>query len=524
MVPTALGASPLTRGKPRLIRARAASSGRIPAHAGKTHQPRPGNSRPRAHPRSRGENCVRSLRNTGVLGASPLTRGKRDVQPPSGVHEGRIPAHAGKTMPQSTGDRQFWAHPRSRGENGWPERHITPNQGASPLTRGKPRLNVIYKTIARRIPAHAGKTLRHGTATVRAAAHPRSRGENPSFGISSAVGEGASPLTRGKPEMGCLPRRKAGRIPAHAGKTLSTPRSGIHRRAHPRSRGENAQMNCAQSIWYGASPLTRGKRGLRRPGPARAGRIPAHAGKTHPPPGCPRRARAHPRSRGENRSAPNRAESRGGASPLTRGKPQCAESSRIKRGRIPAHAGKTPGHNHARRALRAHPRSRGENQGGQGGCPGPRGASPLTRGKRVEGFHEEFREGRIPAHAGKTPGGYFTFEADWAHPRSRGENCASLFALIFFSGASPLTRGKHRRRRTNQRTDRRIPAHAGKTMDYAHGVGNGPAHPRSRGENWRTCGWFLSGWGASPLTRGKRLGPFSVVERLGRIPAHAGKT
>ena len=214
----------------------------------------------------------------------------------------------------------------------------------------------------------------------------------------------------------------------------------------------------------------------------------------------------------------------GGASPLTRGKPQCAESSRIKRGRIPAHAGKTPGHNHARRALRAHPRSRGENQGGQGGCPGPRGASPLTRGKRVEGFHEEFREGRIPAHAGKTPGGYFTFEADWAHPRSRGENCASLFALIFFSGASPLTRGKHRRRRTNQRTDRRIPAHAGKTMDYAHGVGNGPAHPRSRGENWRTCGWFLSGWGASPLTRGKRLGPFSVVERLGRIPAHAGKT
>ena len=158
VVPTALGASPLTRGKPRLIRARAASSGRIPAHAGKTHQPRPGNSRPRAHPRSRGENCVRSLRNTGVLGASPLTRGKRDVQPPSGVHEGRIPAHAGKTMPQSTGDRQFWAHPRSRGENGWPERHITPNQGASPLTRGKPRLNVIYKTIARRIPAHAGKT------------------------------------------------------------------------------------------------------------------------------------------------------------------------------------------------------------------------------------------------------------------------------------------------------------------------------------------------------------------------------
>ena len=402
MVPTALGASPLTRGKPRLIRARAASSGRIPAHAGKTHQPRPGNSRPRAHPRSRGENCVRSLRNTGVLGASPLTRGKRDVQPPSGVHEGRIPAHAGKTMPQSTGDRQFWAHPRSRGENGWPERHITPNQGASPLTRGKHGRDRRGCQPRGRIPAHAGKTLRHGTATVRAAAHPRSRGENPSFGISSAVGEGASPLTRGKPEMGCLPRRKAGRIPAHAGKTLSTPRSGIHRRAHPRSRGENAQMNCAQSIWYGASPLTRGKPEREQAETSSARRIPAHAGKTMQWWCQYGDLGAHPRSRGENRSAPNRAESRGGASPLTRGKPQGITTRAAPFGRIPAHAGKTKEGKVAVLALGAHPRSRGENASRVSTRSFARGASPLTRGKRPAVTSPSRPIGRIPAHAGKT--------------------------------------------------------------------------------------------------------------------------
>ena len=175
-------------------------------------------------------------------------------------------------------------------------------------------------------------------------------------------------------------------------------------------------------------------------------------------------------------------------------------------------------------ATGAHPRSRGENAQAWNSDCARRGASPLTRGKPIVRYIQCGRRGRIPAHAGKTRNGVSPASQGWAHPRSRGENCASLFALIFFSGASPLTRGKHRRRRTNQRTDRRIPAHAGKTMDYAHGVGNGPAHPRSRGENWRTCGWFLSGWGASPLTRGKRLGPFSVVERLGRIPAHAGKT
>ena len=234
-------------------------------------------------------------------------------------------------------------------------------RGASPLTRGKRLARTPHHTQPRRIPAHAGKTEVECDLQNNSTAHPRSRGENMDVTVEDASHGGASPLTRGKPEMGCLPRRKAGRIPAHAGKTLSTPRSGIHRRAHPRSRGENAQMNCAQSIWYGASPLTRGKRGLRRPGPARAGRIPAHAGKTHPPPGCPRRARAHPRSRGENGGPGRITGPRPGASPLTRGKPEREQAETSSARRIPAHAGKTMQWWCQYGDLGAHPRSRGEN-------------------------------------------------------------------------------------------------------------------------------------------------------------------
>ena len=233
--------------------------------------------------------------------------------------------------------------------------------------------------------------------------------------------------------------------------------------AHPRSRGENAQAWNSDCARRGASPLTRGKPIVRYIQCGRRGRIPAHAGKTRNGVSPASQGWAHPRSRGENAFHPAIGHTQTGASPLTRGKraDELRPVDLVRR--IPAHAGKTPGHNHARRALRAHPRSRGENHAVVVPVRGPGGASPLTRGKLRVLVRADLLLGRIPAHAGKTP--------------------------------PP----------TDESTNR-------------------PAHPRSRGENWRTCGWFLSGWGASPLTRGKRLGPFSVVERLGRIPAHAGKT
>ena len=324
--------------------------------------------------------------------------------------------------------------------------------------------------------------------------------------------------------MGCLPRRKAGRIPAHAGKTLSTPRSGIHRRAHPRSRGENAQMNCAQSIWYGASPLTRGKRGLRRPGPARAGRIPAHAGKTHPPPGCPRRARAHPRSRGENGGPGRITGPRPGASPLTRGKPEREQAETSSARRIPAHAGKTMQWWCQYGDLGAHPRSRGENRSAPNRAESRGGASPLTRGKPQGITTRAAPFGRIPAHAGKTKEGKVAVLALGAHPRSRGENTAADGRINEPTGASPLTRGKQWITHMVSAMVRRIPAHAGKTGEHAVGSFRGGAHPRSRGENVLVLSQLLSAWGASPLTRGKHDFELRVRLLVGRIPAHAGKT
>ena len=73
--------------------------------------------------------------------------------------------------------------------------------------------------------------------------------------------------------------------------------------AHPRSRGENVKVSVVADTKKGASPLTRGKHAARVNRRVEHGRIPAHAGKTSKPP-CPSSSNgAHPRSRGENQVA-----------------------------------------------------------------------------------------------------------------------------------------------------------------------------------------------------------------------------
>ena len=166
-------------------------------------------------------------------------------------------------------------------------------KGSSPLTRGKPNLPVNWVCCCGLIPAHAGKTsyldqrgklccwfvrlLRIGLIPAHAGktlclafcllvvwAHPRSRGENKFPGERREYGYGSSPLTRGKPSLPDGERTGGGLIPAHAGKTGPRARSPRHRRAHPRSRGENLAPQGGAHPQRGSSPLTRGKHTRRR--------------------------------------------------------------------------------------------------------------------------------------------------------------------------------------------------------------------------------------------------------------------
>ena len=152
----------------------------------------------------------------------------------------------------------------------------------------------------------------------------------------------------------------------------------------------------------GSSPLTRGKRPRRHQRGYGLGLIPAHAGKTGPPRRSAGRSRAHPRSRGENRSGLLSATMRTGSSPLTRGKRDLVGIVKVVSRLIPAHAGKTRSVASMSTVRPAHPRSRGENHIECVAAVQFGGSSPLTRGKRDPAADRTNRGRLIPAHAGKT--------------------------------------------------------------------------------------------------------------------------
>ena len=437
----------------------------IPAHAGKTRLRRPTGLSCRAHPRSRGENRVFRVTVICLSGSSPLTRGKPSVIRVARDPLGLIPAHAGKTSVSTLIPIPRTAHPRSRGENGLPHWGCWLYRGSSPLTRGKPLGAQALHGAAGLIPAHAGKTCPPSLATISAPAHPRSRGENSTRPHKRTIFRGSSPLTRGKPSERACASYLTGLIPAHAGKTSWRAERTQTREAHPRSRGENYIDVIPSMKGFGSSPLTRGKRGVQPGDPAARRLIPAHAGKTAPLRRLSHRTPAHPRSRGENASPSCRGKSLSGSSPLTRGKRGVRGAWRGRRGLIPAHAGKTGHPGAPLRHTTAHPRSRGENGRRLLVRTRTSGSSPLTRGKRLNSIPHAVRHRLIPAHAGKTGHPGAPLLTSTAHPRSRGENVHGQCFYDRAPGSSPLTRGKPPAYRRDRGRRRLIPAHAGKTMN-----------------------------------------------------------
>ena len=214
--------------------------------------------------------------------------------------------------------------------------------------------------------------------------------------------------------------------------------------------------------------------------------------------------RAHPRSRGENEHPLTLTCRPGGSSPLTRGKRFEGLAVDGRAGLIPAHAGKTASLKWRSLPTAAHPRSRGENR-----------------------FHDRCRghaDWLIPAHAGKTGLKPPKTSRDTAHPRSRGENYVVFTPGVGQSGSSPLTRGKPTLTLRSVMSVRLIPAHAGKTRSCTRRTRGRWAHPRSRGENDAFARAFDLAVGSSPLTRGKPSGCRTAPGRRRLIPAHAGKT
>ena len=275
------GSSPLMRGKLDAELSAQVDDGLIPAYAGKTARASRARRFCRAHPHSHGENKQLLVAAASQRGSSPLTRGKREVHREGCEADGLIPTHAGKTPSRGCPRRIGTAHPHSRGENTSPAGATGLSQGSSPLTRGKHGLRASVRENAGLIPAHAGKTRLSAWHPSRPWAHPRSRGENLPLVFLCTLWWGSSPLTRGKRRHNPATTAVVGLIPTHAGSTSWMQGSRPTCGAHPHSRGENSATSLTDEEWEGSSPLTRGKRSEECCGVHDVGLIPTDAGKTH---------------------------------------------------------------------------------------------------------------------------------------------------------------------------------------------------------------------------------------------------
>ena len=92
--------------------------------------------------------------------------------------------------------------------------------GSSPRGRGKRVFDAEPDVRRGLIPAWAGKTRSQGCRGCSTPAHPRVGGENHEIATSADLTAGSSPRGRGKRNHDVAPNRRAGLIPAWAGKTV----------------------------------------------------------------------------------------------------------------------------------------------------------------------------------------------------------------------------------------------------------------------------------------------------------------
>ena len=213
--------------------------------------------------------------------------------------------------------------------------------------------------------------------------------------------EGLSPHARGNLPLILAIPKFARSIPARAGKPPSRGSSRFLLWVYPRTRGETALLDDTEFALEGLSPHARGNRRFGAGVLIRRGSIPARAGKPQRRQSASRLARVYPRTRGETASSHCVRTRPTGLSPHARGNRWRRSRFRRRSGSIPARAGKPGLSVAAREASRVYPRTRGETAGAQG-CPrSPTGLSPHARGNPESPSASPTRPGSIPARAGK---------------------------------------------------------------------------------------------------------------------------
>ena len=267
-------------------------------------------------------------------------------------------------------------------------------------------------------------------------------------------------------------------------------------------RGEHGSYGAVCDRYGGSSPHARGTRACLNRRSWQAGIIPACAGNTTKPKAMMAGIWDHPRMRGEHSVRPVPVVAGAGSSPHARGTPKVSYMIHTPNGIIPACAGNTAGICPVPKAMRDHPRMRGEHVKVVY-CPHRQmGSSPHARGTPEIMAGSSRTNGIIPACAGNTFVTEHSRRPAGDHPRMRGEHASMQLFVHEIPGSSPHARGTQGRRECEDAAGGIIPACAGNTVVPFFIFLLRVDHPRMRGEHRRINSYHRCLWGSSPHARG----------------------
>ncbi len=193
-----MGSPPHMRGKGSSVKAWQARSGITPAHAGKSYGTGKERMIVRDHPRTCGEKRVSPNRPSTGSGSPPHMRGKVSNRSKHALFCGITPAHAGKRLCVSKGDKFLGDHPRTCGEKLLRRLRRAILQGSPPHMRGKGFHSCGISGKDGITPAHAGKRLRAFSGSYPNLDHPRTCGEKHRSAQGVCLDGGSPPHMRGK--------------------------------------------------------------------------------------------------------------------------------------------------------------------------------------------------------------------------------------------------------------------------------------------------------------------------------------
>ncbi|VEH26933.1 Domain of uncharacterised function (DUF2825) [Cellulomonas fimi] len=395
---------------------------------------------------------------------------------------------------------------------------LIPARGETTPPGGRPHRG------GRLIPARGETTVTRRSSAGRSGAHPRTRGDDCDPGSPRRGRGGSSPhagrrqVTKGGGEHG------PGLIPARGETTHAGADRSAVCQAHPRTRGDDDTWDWTVIAATGSSPHAGRRRVAEHGEVLAAGLIPAR-GETTPARRCPcRRWPAHPRTRGDDVGQVLVWWTSTGSSPHAGRRRAGAVRRAVGGGLIPAR-GETTNPSHATStASTAHPRTRGDDRREGTYKVTVPGSSPHAGRRRPPAQHEQGGLGLIPARGETTTGGGVSGSRRRAHPRTRGDDITPTTPSTTPLGSSPHAGRRRASTRLRASGSRLIPARGETTGSSPARTSATPAHPRTRGDDWRAA-WRASSTAGSSPHAGRRLPAAAAVYRgQGLIPARGETT